>query len=312
MARPEQRVDDMFLVRARLAPSTLEKYARATLDFIHFCEEKKLETEDDDSMDVALRLYIHWMFREGRSRQAAADAVHGLQAFAGKKLPLMSAKASLAGWKRVQPSEPWPPMLYELALLCAFWLGKNGRRAEGAAMLVSFHCLLRIGELLGAKVGDVAGPRDARLGSSAKGWTVALPRTKTGKHQWVVVHDDLVAGLLSSWTRGRGRSESLFELSAHRFRKGMKDACQALGLGDIGYVPHSLRHGGATYLRAKGWSLPDIQQRGRWKVGESAAHYIQQGRALLLAQSVPPEAVELGGRLAGPAGQALLASRLAR
>src|SRR5690349_2648427 len=42
-----------------------------------------------------------------------------------------------------------------------------------------------------------------------------------------------------------------------------KSTCAALGLSER-YVPHSLRHGGATRLHLQGVSIEDILLRGRW------------------------------------------------
>ena len=64
-----------------------------------------------------------------------------------------------------------------------------------------------------------------------------------------------------------------------------------MGWGDeedrVPYVPHSLRHGGATcdYLYAGGESLEDILFRGRWASMKSTRQYIQQGPALMAAAS---------------------------
>jgi hypothetical protein len=62
---------------------------------------------------------------------------------------------------------------------------------------------------------------------------------------------------------------------------------QSLGL-DIPYVPHSLRHGGATFDFMNGHSITDIMARGRWAATKSALRYIQEGRQLLMMNSIPP------------------------
>ena len=58
--------------------------------------------------------------------------------------------------------------------------------------------------------------------------------------------------------------QPLFPGGAQKYYDVFKQTCANLGLSDR-YVPHSLRHGGATSMKLRGWSLEDIMQRGRWK-----------------------------------------------
>jgi integrase len=85
----------------------------------------------------------------------------------------------------------------------------------------------------------------------------------------------------------RKPKEKLFPFSALAFRRLFKHVCSELGLSSS-YVPHSLRHGGATFMHRAGRSIADIRHRGRWAAVKSAEHYIQSGPALLLQTSVPP------------------------
>jgi hypothetical protein len=68
----------------------------------------------------------------------------------------------------------------------------------------------------------------------------------------------------------------------------------ALGLSQK-FVPHSLRHGGATELDLQGVSVEDIMKFGRWEASKNARRYIQSGKALMLAADVPPAVELLGG-----------------
>jgi hypothetical protein len=51
--------------------------------------------------------------------------------------------------------------------------------------------------------------------------------------------------------------------------------------------------GGATHDHLCGLLLADVLLRGRWASTKSARHYIQSGRALLLALNAPPHIVRL-------------------
>ena len=81
----------------------------------------------------------------------------------------------------------------------------------------------------------------------------------------------------------------LFPGGSSKFRKEFKRACSELGLSSK-YVPHSLRHGGATRLHLQGVRVEDIMVRGRWASSKSGRTYIQSSRAVLMALT-PPRAV---------------------
>ena len=53
------------------------------------------------------------------------------------------------------------------------------------------------------------------------------------------------------------------------------------------YVPHSLRHGGATRLFLLHVPLEDIMMRGRWASSKSARLYVQSSRAMLMSMRAP-------------------------
>ena len=71
----------------------------------------------------------------------------------------------------------------------------------------------------------------------------------------------------------------LFPFSAATFRRRFKTACTDLRLSNL-YVPHSLRHGGATrYRHVLRWTIENVMERGRWVSTKSARRYVQSGNA---------------------------------
>jgi hypothetical protein len=77
------------------------------------------------------------------------------------------------------------------------------------------------------------------------------------------------------------------------FRKWLKATCHVLGVGSIGFTPHSLRHGGATADFLRGLAVADIQFRGRWKCFESLFRYLQQAESLSIQQRLPTALTDL-------------------
>jgi integrase len=138
---------------------------------------------------------------------------------------------------------------------------------------------------------DVAIPGDARMGADFKGVAIALPKTKTGPNKFVKLLDPAVEKLLIRAVHGLPPNSFVFPSNstarADSFRRCLKDSCRALSVEGLGFVPHSLRHGGATFMYINGHSIDEILLRGRWKNTDSARHYIQAGRALLLATKLP-------------------------
>jgi hypothetical protein len=73
---------------------------------------------------------------------------------------------------------------------------------------------------------------------------------------------------------------------------------ETLGVGHIPYVPHSLRHGGATFDYLRGRTVEQIMFRGRWVAMESARRYIQTSRALLIMLHIPAQLGQTAAMLA--------------
>jgi len=215
---------------------------------------------------------------------------------------LLLANKANSGWRKVVPSVSHPPMSFEIHVAVACMMAKQGRLELAIACLLAFDCLLRGGELMNIKVGDIAFAGDRRLGYEfTGGLAIGLPVTKTGPLRWTEVLSPGVQTPVLLLARGKGAQDFLFPSSTARrsraFYDAFKRACRSLGLSKD-YVPHSLRHGGATTLRFRLWPIEDILERGRWASVESARHYVQAGRCLMLQTRVPPHVVDAGAMLA--------------
>jgi hypothetical protein len=126
---------------------------------------------------------------------------------------------------------------------------------------------------------------------------IHLRRTKTGSHKGVEVRDGQVKALLLLLLKYSKPGQRLFPWHRSTHLKWFHKCCTSLQLSSD-YVHHSLRHGGATRDYLNGMPIADVMVRGRWAATKSAIHYIQQGRQLMMLQSIPPLVDQLG-RLAG-------------
>ena len=280
-----------FLTEAAHARSTTRKYQKAVWDFIAWAsrqgeDPRSLEDFDRVVHDYLVDLYLE---REGAGRSYGEALVSGLHLYLpALKGHLHFTSLALRGWRRLVPSMPHPPMTWDLAVCVAVHLTSRNRFPMGVGVLLAFNSYLRIGELCGLTRRDVADSGDARLGPGFVGMALRLGKTKTGTNQWAEVRSAEVQQLLRLMVARTPRPDDrVFRFAASAFRKYFKQACMDLGLSPK-YVPHSLRHGGATHDCIAGLPLEDILRLGRWASTKSARHYIQSGRALCLQMEVPP------------------------
>ena len=298
-----------FLAMAALAPSTQAMYRRAALAFGGWLDSVGEDPADFADLDVLLEEYLrlHWLGKHGHGKGFAANTVNGVI----KLLPeakgfLPRARAALKGFEKLQPKVSYPPLSRSVAVALSVKLALDGHYRAGLGTLVAFTCLLRVSELVGLRREDVADHRsDPRVDSDTRLMTLRLRTTKTGLNQRVVVEDQTVADLLADAARRTRAGGLVFPFTTAQYRSLFKAACAALGLSAL-YVPHSLRHGGATWLCARGYSVEEVMRRGRWASTRSARIYIQSGEAALLATQVPPF-VAAAGRAFAPILSAIFA-----
>lgn len=286
---------------AALAPATILTYTSNFNGFLSFAKlsPAQFRLEPVAELDQQLALYIEHLYTIGRPFDSAS---HALNAVVFNRPAMRSSigesRLRLRGWQRGRTCESHPPLTWELTVLIAVTMSRSGFHSSAIGMLLSFDCYLRVGELQRLTRGDIVMPNDPRMGSAYTAMALRLGRTKTGLNQFVTVERRVVAELLRFWidstSVGSQPSDSAFPFTAAHFRNLMRSTVHALGLGHIPYVPHSLRHGGATAANLRGATIEQIMQRGRWAVMKSASRYIQSGRALLVMQQIPAHLNELG------------------
>ena len=277
---------------------TLKRYRKAVAGFVAYAaaNEEDFGAMDDLLFDQMLVDYLQQLYNNGCSQSEAKDTYSGVVHFLPhlrKQLPW--TLRALKGWGTLEPSQSWPPITYGLVLTVAVALWERKDYAHATALLLSFECYLRSGEVCALQVKDVALPGDVRLGTMSTLSTLGVMKAKTGRYQHVTVRDPLVIHLLSLFTVGAAPDAPLLPgVSQPSLRKALRHGLRLVGMPDAPYVPHSCRHGGAThdYLLG-GLSLESVLERGRWASSKSARTYLQSARVLLLLQQIPPETAGL-------------------
>jgi integrase len=281
------------------APKTEKRYTEAALEFLRWCDENFESPVTYEELDDTFAEYVEFAYETGVSLSRAEYALHGLCNVIPRAKPfMMLSRQQLRGWRKSTVKNPHPPLTWGLACAIATRLALTGHIRYAVGLLLSFDCFLRVGELVALRREDIAIPGEARVDDGYDKLGVRLRQTKTGPNKFVSVHFESVASLLRDVVLDTKKGGRLFPFSASSFRYHMKKACRELGLSDR-YVPHSLRHGGATYwFTVLGKPINDVMTRGRWAVVKSAEHYIQSGAAIMLSVDVPLRVAQLGKRAA--------------
>ena len=301
MSRHDVKSQRWPLLEAGFAPGTIKKYRPAVHRFLNWCHTTGSDAQTDDDLDELLADYFqqHHTENGGKGKSLAAVTLAGIRMYLPRlKTPsLPTASAVCARWNKSKPPVSYPPLTWDLTVVIALQLIRGGHFRFGVATLVGFHCLLRVGELTSLRREHFADHKDARLGAEYRKALVSIEKAKTGRYQSVTVDDPVVRQLLSDIVAKTKPGARLFPGGADGYRKAFKSACASLGLSEK-YVPHSLRHGGATRMHIAGVPIADILIRGRWKSTESAKTYIKMGPALLMAMSAPEAVAKAAAVLA--------------
>ena len=245
----------------------------------------EVDDSDWESFDRSLGVYLQDLFNAGGSKSLAASTLHGLVMFLPQaKGRLLIAQKMVRNWHRAEPAVPYPPLSWSTTVSIALRMVARGLVDYGVATLLAFDCYLRVSELTCLLREDVAEARDERLGLATT--VLRLANTKTGTEQSVVLENSDVAAILKGHLARVPSSSCVFRFDSANYRRCFKATCADLGLSPD-YVPHSLRHGGATRSYLLGRSVEAVMERGRWAVTKSARRYIQAGRALLVKMQVP-------------------------
>jgi integrase len=307
------------LAMAKRKAKTSKDYERHALRFLAWLDGLGERATAPHQFDELLNEFLEELFDDSvdadgtpHNKSVAKRTCQAVQAFyPSLRGHLRLSWDAVKGWERLQPGVSYPPLTFPLAVLIGFHLARAGQLQMGLACVVAFKCLLRGSEVCGLRIADIGDVGDPRLDPVVyRHMHLRLRSAKTGDNQWVSVYDEHVRQLLQ-WLvadaaarraefvefDGSVSERKIFNFRHADWRKAIHRVCRRLGLSER-YVPHSLRHGGATELRVQGVSIETIMERGRWASSKSARRYIQSGPALALSVDVPARQAAHGTALA--------------
>jgi len=292
---------DRPLLALRVAPGTADKYRAGVLRLYNYMAAVDTTFSNYDELDDILCDYIHYLWCEdpfnSGQLQRASHAIFGLELFEPRaKGHLLASRSALRGWERLLPSQSPPAMSRDIALAIAVDLWRTNNHDAAILVLLSHDCYLRANEALGLRVQDfAAGHTDPLVPALSPELGIAgisLGHTKTGRNQFVTIRDVLVRDLLRRLVQDKAPADRIFNLNYNTYRRQFNDSLARLGINNLGFVLHSLRHGGATFDFLQNRDLHYIFHRGRWLQFNSARRYIEAGAALLARLSLPPLATQ--------------------
>lgn len=279
----------------RVNKSTLLTYRKAVDEFLAFCSGRKLAAHSRRRVDDHLADFGNALYRDNSrrgQRQLFINAVMGVELLDPHlKGHLLRSRAVYAGWDKVAPGSSPPPIPVGLLAVLIFYIRGTGNRCAGLGILLAFHALLRIQELLRLTWADVLLPGDCRLPHSCRqgrSGGVLIRIAKTGVLQFVPLVDETLLGFLEKTKPMHAAHHKVVPLTAPELRQIYEEALLHAGCATLGYVFHSLRHGGATNMFLQGCEMGTIQATGRWKQTKTCSVYVQAGRGLLLGTQFAP------------------------
>lgn len=277
---------------ARVAPPTLKSYQKGLAGFLSFCQRNFPFLGSDCALDDALSEYGNALFRANSrrgNRQTFINAVMCVELYLPHlRKMLQRSRAVYGGWdKRVAAKSP-PPFPLAIVCLIVFFFRDRQLAPMALAVLIGFHAMIRRGEVCLLTWNDIILPGDPRLMNFSSSSPVAgllVRKAKGGLLQFVPLRDSHLISLLVQAKASKRPSSLVLTISADQFRSLLDIAVDHLGFGNVGYVAHSLRHGGATHYYMLQVPVPDIKMMGRWKCPKSLDRYVLAGRGLLLANT---------------------------
>ena len=265
-----------------LAPKTVKCYRLAFSLFLEFClgEAGRLPGTAE-AADLALCRFIEHLWQDGAPRGWASNAksavahyvpVLGRRMYGAQRLLLALDKDEL-------PARA-PPLTLQFARALAGAAAAKIGLHMCLVLLLGFFGLLRPGELMQVRAAHFVFTAGSRIA------VLTLPFTKSGQRlqsvaESVILEDPTTVACARAVVGQLKAEDLIFPGGDKMFRDQFRSTCKFAGLPAVGWLPYSLRRGGATTHFLLEGSLDKTVVRGRWKSVRTARIYIDQSLAAL-------------------------------
>jgi hypothetical protein len=182
------------------------------------------------------------------------------------RLPRLSK--ALGGYEKAVPVNKGKPIpAWVVGLLIAHALRQKTAETDVFAVMcwLLFDSYARINEITRLTAGKLQYVGEKATKQTRVRAVIGLPKTKRGHAQSVTIDDEQLVEILLHFKRSAPSPQHrLFGMTYQRFKHLLHKFLQVFNLDNLGYLPHSFRHGGATQARLNGVHIEDIKIRGRW------------------------------------------------
>jgi integrase len=270
------------LADSLISPSLRLRYETAVARYFSYVELLGVELPADGmALDMGLCDFIEHLWENGEPRAYAGDVLSGMGRLApltrreSQQFPL--AWSYFTAWGKHELPERAAPFSMDMIMAIAGYLLQQGKIADAVIYLLSFHCILRIGECLGLKAGDLL--------FSDSCVVLSLGFTKGGKRrneeESVVCSDAFIIALLRILVEDLLPGDKLFEFDYNTFRRELNSLLIFFHLEHLNLKSHSLRRGGATYEFRNCNSYDTVCERGRWSNLRTCRIYLAESVCLM-------------------------------
>ena len=264
----------------RVQPGTALLYLAAVLPYVAFVNASTLNPSQYELAFFAGEFSQD--LRDGDVRVFHSSFVHFFPMIDRSRIT-----AELKGVERCTVKTPTTPFTYKMMISLAYYARQTLGLPQAVGIIVGFSTLLRSVEIIKIRVLDII----FRGGHVAK-TTIRLGLTKNNRECLVQLEPNSLAERALRYLLGQNPDKyvPLFGFSSYR------DLYKCILNFKLNFrlrlhlTPHSLRAGGATHLKLRGFTVQVIADIGRWEDLRTAKSYID------VIFNILPETLVLEGR----------------
>jgi integrase len=250
--------------------------------FLYLDHEAEPIGQTAAALDLQAARYIEYLWEQGDGKSWATDLLSALVwTSPNLKRQLLTACGLVRAWGIHELPARAPPLPRDAFFALAQALTETGHPDVGLGVVLAGHCLLRTGELLNLTWGDVE--LDATLVRGALNLGITKSGARRGVAESVSITQPWLVAMLYTYRRHHNKQpgDRFISSTSSAFRRVFAAALRILGWQDWGFMPYSLRRGGATELWRATGQLSQVTVRGRWSHPQTARIYVNDGLATL-------------------------------
>lgn len=268
--------DPLLLSSKRIRKTSLAQYHYGLKKFLNWLPDGE-QLWDGHHVDKTLRAFAHYVYNKygGKYRTWVEQATRGVAFYwpeYAKDLNLIHL--DLQGWRKDTPAQHKGPVPKIVAYALAHRLHSVGCADFAAAILLSYDCYFRVGDIYNLTKKSFIPKGEA---ASNNNFIVVIDHSKTkGENQSVEIRAPFLSRYITQILEARKEINGetrLMGLGRRQYTRSLELAGRDLDL-PFTVTPHMFRFGGATHDFLNEVPLGEIRQRGRWISEKQCKEYM--------------------------------------